>query len=203
MKSSWACLRFSTDTDLIFRLPTPPSLTPSSSTTTLLVFGLPLNGLKGLQRDFESYGEVIKYEPDSNGGQWYVLTFKDPVHASYALRKNGMEIPYEGGMYMLGFSTREPGLMGNSVNGNGNEQAVMNGNEGGPNGGGGGSRGWGGNGGGVGTPLQPQSGSYLKSPSKSKVVQNGASQWQDEPSTTGTFASWLVSVLPLSTFFPS
>lgn len=158
--------------------------------------------MKLLESEFRDRGEVTTYQPDPNGGQWFILTYKDPVHASYALRKNGSQIPYQGAMYMLGFSTKEPGLMGNSLNGN--EQAVMDGNrnEGTGTSGAGSGGGWGGNGGGVGTPLQPQSGSHLKSPSKSKVVQNGVSQWQDEPSTTGTFASWLVSFLIHFNYFP-
>ncbi|WVQ66210.1 uncharacterized protein L199_004389 [Kwoniella botswanensis] len=91
-------------------LPTPPTLLPTTSTTSLHVFGPPLPILASLQPYLSQFGTIQSYQPGPECSNWYIIQYTNPVSASYALRRHGDIIQ---GRYMIGFKVQNE----NSSNG--------------------------------------------------------------------------------------
>lgn len=87
-------------------IPVPPALEPDADTTTLHVFGPPVEFLSTLRAYLESIGPVVSYIPGPDGSNWWVVTYGDPLAASYALRRHGEIV---NGRWMLGFKIAGPG----------------------------------------------------------------------------------------------
>ncbi|GFZ49845.1 hypothetical protein JCM24511_07248 [Saitozyma sp. JCM 24511] len=198
-------------------LPPPPSLLPTSSTTSLHVFGPPLNFLPHLEPYLSSIGPLVSYRPGPEGSNWWIVTYQTPTAAAYALRRHGEIV---NGRWMLGFKVAGPGStagctlvdgVGNGVgagNGNGIGIGSGNGNVGIGNGSGSGS-GWGtGNAGGggsgvdertgvisvagAGTPMRVQSAPIIRQKTGG-AGRNDDYAWEEQPTqgVTNRLAEWL------------
>ncbi|OXC85498.1 hypothetical protein J005_02125 [Cryptococcus neoformans] len=89
-------------------LPTPPSLLPTKSTTTLYIFGPPPNILSTLQPYLTQFGPIASYRPGPEGSNWYIVEYTTPMGAAYALRRHGEVL---GGQWMIGFKVAIGGAM--------------------------------------------------------------------------------------------
>lgn len=87
-------------------IPLPPALEPDADTTTLHVFGPPFEFLATLRAYLESIGPVVSYLPGPDGSNWWVVTYGNPLSASFALRRHGEIV---NGRWMLGFKVAGPG----------------------------------------------------------------------------------------------
>nr|XP_018260101.1 uncharacterized protein I303_07018 [Kwoniella dejecticola CBS 10117]OBR82259.1 hypothetical protein I303_07018 [Kwoniella dejecticola CBS 10117] len=81
-------------------LPTPQTLLPSSNTTTLHIFGPPVDVLSTLKPYLGQFGNITSFAPGPEGSNWYIVTYDSPISASYALRRHGDIL---NGRYMIGF----------------------------------------------------------------------------------------------------
>ncbi|WVF68343.1 hypothetical protein IAT40_003108 [Kwoniella sp. CBS 6097] len=133
-------------------LPTPQSLIPSSTTTTLHVFGPPGDVLPTLKSYLTQFGAVESYKPGPDGSNWWIVNFGNPVSASYALRRHGEII---NGRWMIGFKVASEGSTAGCtlVQGQTANQVQTRGN-------------------GAGTPIRVQNGSIIKP----KVQGNNSTQ---------------------------
>ncbi|WWC92640.1 uncharacterized protein L201_007599 [Kwoniella dendrophila CBS 6074] len=84
-------------------LPQPSTLIPSSSTTSLHVFGPPLEILADLKEYLMQFGSIESYKKGPEGSNWFIVSYHNPVSASYALRRHGDIL---NGKYMLGFKVK-------------------------------------------------------------------------------------------------
>ncbi|ODN79288.1 hypothetical protein L202_03300 [Cryptococcus amylolentus CBS 6039] len=89
-------------------LPTPPSLIPTRTTTSLYIFGPPSAILSTLEPYLAQFGTVQSYHPGPEGSNWYIVEFATPLAASYALRRHGDIIQ---GKWMIGFKVGNGGSM--------------------------------------------------------------------------------------------
>nr|XP_031858298.1 uncharacterized protein CI109_006269 [Kwoniella shandongensis]KAA5525370.1 hypothetical protein CI109_006269 [Kwoniella shandongensis] len=166
-------------------LPTPPSLLPSPTTTSLHIFGPPPSVLQTLQPFLSQFGQITSYRPGPPESNWYVVDYSTPLAASYALRRHGEII---NGRWMLGFKVvREGSMAGCTVL---DQPAGIT--AGASSGGGGG---------GAGTPLRVQSRADIIKPrqqqalipaNKSTAGSNAAANeyaW-DEPEGEETQSGW-------------
>ncbi|OCF34382.1 hypothetical protein I317_06523 [Kwoniella heveanensis CBS 569] len=170
-------------------LPTPQSLIPSSTTTTLHVFGPPADVLPTLKSYLAQFGPVESYKPGPEGSNWWIVNYGNPVSASYALRRHGEII---NGRWMVGFKvagegstagcTLVPGGQGQA--GQASNQVQNRGN-------------------GAGTPIRVQSGSIIK-PKANNTTQpiaraagtvtnagSGNDYAWDEPENQGGWGNWV------------
>lgn len=87
-------------------LPLPPALEAGIDTTTLHVFGPPVECLAALRSYLENIGPVVSYIPGPDGSNWYTVQYANALAASYALRRHGEIIS---GRWMLAFKVAGPG----------------------------------------------------------------------------------------------
>ncbi|WWC73844.1 uncharacterized protein I206_107816 [Kwoniella pini CBS 10737] len=92
-------------------LPTPSSLIPCSNTTTLHIFGPPLEILSNLNKSYlNQFGKIIQFKKGPEGSNWFLVQFDSPISASFALKRHGDIL---NGKYMIGFKVFNE----NSLNG--------------------------------------------------------------------------------------
>ncbi|WVQ95896.1 hypothetical protein IAU59_002995 [Kwoniella sp. CBS 9459] len=173
-------------------LPTPQSLIPSSTTTTLHIFGPPSDVLPTLKSYLTQFGAVESYKPGPDGSNWWIVNFGNPVSASYALRRHGEII---NGRWMIGFKVANEGSTAGCtlVPGQSANQVQTQPNRGSSNG--------------AGTPIRVQNGSIIKPKVNSTTqpitrtannaigsVTNASSgndyAW-DEPENQGGWGNWV------------
>lgn len=87
-------------------LATPVTLEASADTTTLHVFGPPVEYLSSLRPYLENIGPVVSYVAGPDGSNWWTVQYTDPLYASYALRRHGEIVS---GRWMLAFKVAGPG----------------------------------------------------------------------------------------------
>ncbi|KAK8849833.1 hypothetical protein IAR55_005169 [Kwoniella newhampshirensis] len=87
-------------------LPTPPSLLPSPTTTSLHIFGPPPSVLQTLEPFLSQFGQIASYRPGPPESNWWIVDYTTPLAASYALRRHGEII---NGKYMLGLKVVREG----------------------------------------------------------------------------------------------
>lgn len=109
------------------RLPTPPSLTPTPTTTTLQIFGPPTSFLATLESWLVTFGPIASYRPGPEGSNWFVVEYESAVSASYALRRHGEVLA---GRYMIGFRVADGMSASLSMVGNGQLSANSGGGSG-------------------------------------------------------------------------
>ncbi|KAL1412616.1 hypothetical protein Q8F55_000363 [Vanrija albida] len=87
-------------------LATPSTLEANADTTTLHVFGPPVEHLSALRPYLENIGPVVSYVPGPDGSNWWTVQYADALFASYALRRHGEIVS---GRWMLAFKVAGPG----------------------------------------------------------------------------------------------
>ena len=185
---------------LTSRLPTPPALTPTSTTTTLNIFGPPPAVLPDLQPYLASIGDILSYTAGPEGSNWWTVTYASPTSAAYCLRRHGELIQ---GRWILGVTIASSATSGASPLASGSGFGNINGASAGPN-----------NSGrweiaqpprsaemlsdhsGAGTPLRPREGNALRSKTPVQVKKEDYA-WEEQQSESGVMgkvADWLVSL---------
>ncbi|WVR07929.1 hypothetical protein IAU60_004972 [Kwoniella sp. DSM 27419] len=164
-------------------LPTPQSLLPSSTTTSLHVFGPPTEVLATLQPYLAQFGTVQSYTPGPEGSNWYIVTYTAPLAASYALRRHGDIIS---GRWMIGFKVSNGDSTAGCtlVPGHNGDMAIRTGNPG------------------AGTPMRINSNSaaIIKPKAAAQPVVKASSAnnneygW-DEPEQQGGWGTWVSQTL--------
>ncbi|WVQ84778.1 hypothetical protein IAT38_006935 [Cryptococcus sp. DSM 104549] len=87
-------------------LQTPSSLIPTPTTTTLHIFGPPMEVLGTMKDYLSQFGPVASYRAGPAGSNWYIVDFSSPTAAAFALRRHGDIV---GGRWMVAFKVASAG----------------------------------------------------------------------------------------------
>lgn len=148
-------------------LSTPPALDAGPDTTTLHVFGPPVEHLPALRPYLENIGPVVSYSPGPDGSNWWTVQYANSLAASYALRRHGEIVS---GRWMLGFKVAGPGSTQGLTLVNGVGSAATSSTAA--------------NGGGAGTPVQLMNANIIRSKPKPAVAKDEYA-WEEPEQPNG------------------